>query len=93
MATKLMLRDGTDLMTCDHCHKPVILTVDSGLCPRCFYKLECEAICAAAEDEVDRVLSDSGPIAVERPGEDAPAPAPVPCPQAFSADRRFHAIR
>ena len=59
MATRDMLPDAHDLMTCEHCQTPVILTVESsGLCPRCFYKLECEAICTAAEDEVDRVLTE-----------------------------------
>jgi len=73
MATKCMLRDGTDLMTCDHCRQPVILTVDSGLCPRCYYRLECEAICAAAEDEVDRVLTDTGPLAAS---DESPTDSP-----------------
>lgn len=56
-----------DLMTCLHCHQPVILTVDSGLCPRCFYRHECEAICAAAEEEVDRVLCEEAFAEVELP--------------------------
>ncbi len=64
------------LMTCEHCHQPVILTVDSGVCPRCFYRLECEAICAAAEEEVDRVLSEEMFTATRDEAAD-PAPAPV----------------
>lgn len=63
MATGCMLHDAHDLMTCEACRQPVILTVENGLCPRCFYKFECEAICSAAEDEVDRILTESGPIA------------------------------
>jgi len=45
-------------MTCSHCAQPAILTDANGLCPRCYYRRECEAICAAAETEVDRVLSE-----------------------------------
>ena len=74
MAPKSMLRDGYDLMTCEHCRQPVILTVESGLCPRCFYKFECAAICAAAEFEVDRVLTETGALdAAEGPPTEAPS--------------------
>ena len=72
MATGFMLRHAHDLMTCEACCQPVILTVENGLCPRCFYKFECEAICSAAEDEVDRVLTESGPIAVASEEETEP---------------------
>ncbi|MBI2894679.1 MAG: hypothetical protein HYY06_14085 [Deltaproteobacteria bacterium] len=47
------------LMTCRACSQPVVLTVEEGFCPRCYYRLECQAICAAAEDRVDRVFEEA----------------------------------
>jgi hypothetical protein len=69
------------LMTCQHCHQPAILTVDGGMCPRCFYRLECEAICAAAEEEVDRMLSEET-FTDTSDGVAEPAHARVPPPVA-----------
>jgi hypothetical protein len=39
--------------------QPVVLTVEEGFCPRCYYRLECQAICAAAEDRVDRIFEEA----------------------------------
>lgn len=66
---------GHELLTCSSCEEPAILTVEDsdGLCPRCFYKQECEAICSAAEEEVDRVLTEVG-AAVEAADEPVEAP-------------------
>jgi len=73
-----MFHDGHELMTCSSCRQPAILTVgDSpGLCPRCFYKQECDAICSAAEEQVDRVLTE-GAFAHE-PVEEGPEPVEPP---------------
>jgi hypothetical protein len=68
MATESMFRDAHEIMTCSCCQEPAILTVEEGLCPRCFYKQECEAICSAAGDEVDRVLAEApSGLSVEEP--------------------------
>jgi hypothetical protein len=72
-----MFRDSSELMTCASCQQAAILTVEDGLCPRCFYKQECEAICSAAEDEVDRVLTE-GAFA---PEPAAPEPARIHVPE------------
>lgn len=64
-----MFADAHELLTCTCCNEPAILTVEDGLCPRCFYKQECEAICSAAEEEVDRVLVEGAP-------SEEPAPPP-----------------
>jgi hypothetical protein len=71
-----MFRDSSELMTCASCQEAAILTVEDGLCPRCFYKQECEAICSAAEDEVDRVLTE-GALAPET------TPEPVEPPRIY----------
>lgn len=54
------------LMTCRACLQPVVLTVEQGFCPRCYYRLECQAICTAAEDQVDRVFDEAF---IDIPGE------------------------
>ena len=61
-----MSRDPYEPLSCSRCFQAAILTDEGGLCPRCYYRLECEAICAAATSEVDRVLCE----------EDAQARAP-----------------
>jgi hypothetical protein len=70
-----MFADAHEILTCSCCHEPAILTVEAspGLCPRCFYKQECEAICSAAEEEVDRVLSEGAQSALS---VEEPAPPP-----------------